>query len=98
MDNHLMDLGGGVGWMWTIIIGGLAGWIAEKVTRSDMGILMNIVFGVLGSIIGGILANLIGFGGIPFLNGWFFSNLIISVIGAVILIMVLKLLRRRQGA
>ena len=96
--NNLMDLGGGVGWIMTIVIGGLAGWIAEKITRSDMGILMNIVFGVLGSILGGMLANLIGFGGVPYLNGWFFSNLIISVIGAVILIMVLKLFRQRQGA
>ena len=36
--QNFMDLGGGVGWIGTIVIGGLAGWIAEKITRSDMGI------------------------------------------------------------
>ena len=33
----LMDLGGGVGWIGTLIIGGLAGWIAEKVMKADHG-------------------------------------------------------------
>ena len=28
--NNLMDLGGGVGWFGTLLIGALAGWIAEK--------------------------------------------------------------------
>ena len=37
-SQALMDLGGGVGFFGTILIGGIAGWIAEKVTRSDMGL------------------------------------------------------------
>ena len=46
--NTLMDLGGGVGVSGTILIGGLAGWIAEKLTGSDMGIFLNIIVGIIG--------------------------------------------------
>ena len=41
--NNLMDLGGGVGLIGTLIIGALAGWIAEKVMKANHGLLMNIV-------------------------------------------------------
>jgi len=54
--NNLMDLGGGVGLLWTVIIGGLAGWIAEKITRSDMGIFMNVIVGIIGAFLGEWLA------------------------------------------
>ena len=37
MESHLMDFGGGVGCFGTLLIGALAGWIAEKLTRADMG-------------------------------------------------------------
>ena len=55
-----MDLFGGVGWIGTLIIGGLAGWIAEKVTKTDMGVLMNIIVGIIGAYIGAFLANALG--------------------------------------
>src|SRR5689334_7906492 len=38
-----------MGWIGAIIIGGIAGWLAEIVTRSNMGILVNIVLGVIGA-------------------------------------------------
>ena len=41
----------GVGWILAIILGGLAGWIAEKVMRSDMGLMMNIVLGIVGALV-----------------------------------------------
>src|SRR5262249_50018153 len=40
----------GVGWIAGIIIGGIAGWLAEQFMKSDMGLLMNIVLGVVGAI------------------------------------------------
>ena len=58
--NNLMDLGGGVGWLGTLLIGAVAGWIAEKLTRSDMGLIMNVIVGVIGAYIGAFLANLAG--------------------------------------
>ena len=35
----------GIGWIAAIIIGGIAGWLAEKITRSNMGLITNIVLG-----------------------------------------------------
>jgi len=93
----LMDLGGGVGWIGTLIIGGLAGWIAEKVTRSDMGILMNILVGIIGAYIGAFLANLLGLRLGEVFSGWFWGNLLVAVVGAVILLFVVKAVRGRSA-
>ena len=41
----------GVGWIMTIILGGLAGWIAEKIMKSDMGIIGNIILGIVGAVV-----------------------------------------------
>ncbi|MGC2044277.1 MAG: GlsB/YeaQ/YmgE family stress response membrane protein, partial [Pseudolabrys sp.] len=40
-----------VGWIAAIIIGGVAGWLAEQFMKSEMGILMNIVLGVIGAAV-----------------------------------------------
>jgi uncharacterized membrane protein YeaQ/YmgE (transglycosylase-associated protein family) len=96
--NTLMDLGGGVGWIGTLLIGGLAGWLAEKITKSDMGILMNIVVGIIGAFIGAFLANLLGLRLGEVFQGWFWGNLIVAVVGAVILLAVFKMFRQRSSA
>lgn len=93
--NNLMDLGGGVGWLGTLFIGAVAGWIAEKVTKSDMGLIMNIIVGVIGAYIGGFLANAAGFQLGEIVSGWFWGNLLVSVVGAIILILAVKILRGR---
>ncbi|MDP1700181.1 MAG: GlsB/YeaQ/YmgE family stress response membrane protein [Aestuariivirga sp.] len=93
--NSLMDLGGGVGWAGTLLIGAVAGWIAEKLTRSDMGLMMNIIVGIIGAYIGGFLANAAGIRLGEVFHGWFWGNLLVSVVGAVILIVVVKMLRDR---
>ncbi|MGQ0484856.1 MAG: GlsB/YeaQ/YmgE family stress response membrane protein [Hyphomicrobiales bacterium] len=93
--NNLMDLGGGVGWRGTLIIGGLAGWIAEKLTKSEMGLFLNIITGIVGAYIGGFLANAMGIQLGEIFRGWFLGNLLVSVVGAVILIVVVRLVRDR---
>jgi uncharacterized membrane protein YeaQ/YmgE (transglycosylase-associated protein family) len=95
--NSLMDLGGGVGWLGILVIGGLAGWIAEKLTKSDMGLIMNIVTGIVGAYIGRILANALGIQLGEIVNGWFLGNLAVSIVGAVILIVVVRLVRDRAA-
>jgi uncharacterized membrane protein YeaQ/YmgE (transglycosylase-associated protein family) len=81
----------GVGWIGAIIIGGLAGWIAEKVMRSDMGLLMNIVLGIVGALVANaILVAVMG----NTLNGWI-GQLIVAVIGACILIAIFRMFRGR---
>ncbi|MFO1130474.1 MAG: GlsB/YeaQ/YmgE family stress response membrane protein [Hyphomicrobiales bacterium] len=93
--NHLMDLGGGVGWIGTLFIGALAGIIADRVMKTDHGLLMNIVIGIIGSYIGAFLANALGIQLGEIFSGWFWGNLIVAAIGAVVLIWVLRLLRGR---
>ena len=96
--NTLMDLGGGVGWLGTILIGGIAGWIAEKLTGSDMGLFMNIIVGIIGSFLGAFIANAIGIRLGEVFQGWFWGNLLVSVFGAVILLVVVKMVRGRRAA
>ncbi len=98
MEAHsLMDLGGGVGWIGTLLIGGIAGWIAEKITKTNMGVIMNIVVGVIGAYIGAFLANAMNLHLGEIFHGWFWGNLLVAVVGAVILLTVLKLLRGRSA-
>jgi uncharacterized membrane protein YeaQ/YmgE (transglycosylase-associated protein family) len=94
--NSLMDLGGGVGIFGTILIGAIAGWLAEKLTGSNMGLIMNVITGIIGSFIGGFLANAAGIRLGEVFQGWFLGNLLVSVVGAVILLLVLKVLRGRR--
>ena len=95
--NNLMDLGGGVGWLGTLLIGALAGWIAEKITKSEMGLLLNIITGIIGAYIGAFLANALGLRLGEFFQGWFIGNLIVAVIGAVILIYAIRMIRGRRS-
>lgn len=76
----------GVGIIGWIIVGALAGWIAEKVTGSDHGLLTNIIVGIVGGVIGGFLANILK---LQFAGG-FLSALVVATIGAVILLFGLK--------
>jgi len=81
MDDHQ------IGWIAAIIIGGIAGWLAEQFMKSEMGLLMNIVLGIVGAAV----ANwLLGFLGIN-LGGWI-GYLIAGFIGACILIAVARAL------
>lgn len=91
----LMDLGGGVGIFGTLLIGGLAGWIAEKVMKADHGLLTNIILGIIGSYIGAFLANALGLRLGEIFQGWFWGNLIVAVIGAVLLITIYRVIKRR---
>lgn len=71
----------GVGFFGMLIIGVLAGYIAEKITASDHGLLTNFLVGIAGSFLGGNLARLIG---LEF-YGWL-GNLVIASVGAVMVI------------
>lgn len=73
----------GVGFIGMLIIGILAGYIAEKVTASDHGLFTNLLVGIAGSFVGGNLARLLN---IEF-YGWL-GNLIVATIGAVLLIWI----------
>lgn len=72
-----------------LIVGGIIGWLASIVMRTDaqQGIILNIVVGIIGSFIGGVLfGNNLGTGG---LMGW-----ICAFLGAVILLAIVNVVRR----
>ena len=81
----------GVGFIGMLIIGVLAGWIAEKVTSSDHGLLTNLLVGIAGSFVGGTLANVLN---IQF-HGWL-GNLIVASIGAVLVLWLWRSIRGQQ--
>lgn len=79
-----------------IIVGGLIGWVASMIMGTDaqQGILLNIVVGIIGALLAGFLLNpLIGGGNI--MGGDFsLSALLVSLVGAILLIWIVKMVRR----
>ena len=74
-----------------IIIGIVAGWLAEQIMGRNQGLLTNLIVGIVGAIIGGWLAvNVfhIAFG------GWIGST-IVATLGAILLLFLLSLVKRR---
>jgi uncharacterized membrane protein YeaQ/YmgE (transglycosylase-associated protein family) len=92
-----MDLGGGVGFFGTLLIGVLAGWIAEKITQGEHGLITNLIIGILGAYIGGFLANALNLRLGEVFQGWFWGNLLVSVVGAVLLILAYRLVMGRRA-
>lgn len=82
-----------MGWIATLILGGIAGWLASMVMgrNASMGIFWNIVVGVIGGMIGSGIGNVTGF--LSTDSGWV-MYLITAVIGAVVLLGVVNLVQR----
>ena len=83
-------------WIIIIIVGGILGWLASLLMRTDgqQGIILNIVVGIIGAVLGGwLLAPLLGGGSITTGN-FSLPNLLISLLGAVILLAIVNLVRR----
>jgi len=79
-----------------IIIGGIIGWIASMIMKTDaqQGILLNIVVGVVGAFLAGMLLSpLFGTNTINQSN-FSFPSLLISLVGAVVLLAIVNLFRR----
>jgi uncharacterized membrane protein YeaQ/YmgE (transglycosylase-associated protein family) len=85
----------GIGWFMAIILGGIAGWIAEKIMKSDMGLLANIGLGIVGAIVANFLLSLV-LGGTVGAGSWI-MQLIVAVVGACLLIWIARLIRGRTA-
>jgi uncharacterized membrane protein YeaQ/YmgE (transglycosylase-associated protein family) len=79
-----------IGW---IILGGLAGWVASMIMKTDqsMGLIANIVVGIIGALIGGFLVSLVGGEGITGFNVWSF---LVALLGAIVLLAIVRAVRR----
>lgn len=81
----------GFGWILTIILGAIAGWIAENIMKGEHGLLTNIILGIIGALFGNWLFRLL-LGGTA--NG-LIGQLVVAVIGACILIWGYRTIRGR---
>jgi len=75
-----------------IIFGALAGWIASMIMKTDaqQGMLGNILVGIVGALIGGFVMSNLGSTGV---TGFNLYSLLVAVLGAVILIAILRAIR-----
>lgn len=84
-----------MGFLIWIIVGGIVGWLASLIMRTDaqQGILLNVVVGIVGAFLGGlIISPLVGVGTIN--DGISIGSIVVSLIGAVILLAIVNLFRR----
>ncbi len=89
-----MDAMNIIGW---IVLGGLAGWIASMIAKTDhsMGVLANVVVGVIGAGIGGFLFNMFGGAGVTGFNVYSF---IVALVGSVVLLFIVRAFTGRAKA
>ena len=79
-----------------LIVGGLIGWLASMVmkTNDQQGMLLNVVVGIVGAMLGGwFISPLVGVGTIN-QNNFSLPALLVSFVGAVILLAAVNLVRR----
>jgi uncharacterized membrane protein YeaQ/YmgE (transglycosylase-associated protein family) len=77
--------------IWFILIGLLAGWLAGQVMKGGgYGVIGDIIVGILGALLGGWLFGVLGIGA----GGGLIGSLIVAFIGACILIFLLRIIRR----
>jgi uncharacterized membrane protein YeaQ/YmgE (transglycosylase-associated protein family) len=78
-----------------LVVGGLIGWAASAVMRTQEGLLLNVVVGIVGAALGGwFLSPLVG---VSTINQSNFSaaSLVVSFLGAIVLLAIVNLVQRR---
>jgi len=78
-------------WIWHLILGGVAGWLAGKVMRGEgYGVFVDVIVGLIGGWLGGKIGELIGF----HLGGSTVGYLITAFVGAVILVWIVRMVKK----
>ncbi|MEN6588662.1 MAG: GlsB/YeaQ/YmgE family stress response membrane protein [Proteiniphilum sp.] len=79
-----------MGWIWWIIIGAVAGWLAGKLMRGGgFGFLVNLLVGIAGGVIGGWVFGLLGIS-----SGGIIGSLVTALVGAILLLWIISLFKR----
>ena len=79
-----------------LVVGGIIGWLASMLMKTDgqQGIILNVVVGIVGAMLGGwLISPLVGVGTIN-QDAFSMPALVVSFIGAVILLAIVNLFRR----
>jgi len=78
-----------MGFLYWIIVGLIAGWLAGKVMKGEgYGVLVDIILGILGAVVGGWVFSLLGFHA-----GGLIATIIVAFVGAVILVWIVRKLK-----
>lgn len=80
-----------------LIVGGVIGWIASMIMKTDgqQGIILNVIVGIVGAFLGGWLAGMFGIAGGTINNaGISVPSILISLVGAIVLLAIVNLFRR----
>ena len=78
-----------------LVIGGIVGWLASLIMRTDgqQGVILNVVVGIVGALLAGwLISPLVGVGTIN--QGISIASIVVSLIGAIILLAIANLFRR----
>ena len=78
-----------IGWL---VIGIVAGWLAEKIMGRSHGLVTNLIVGVVGAFLGAFIASALGVG---FAGFW--GSLIVSTVGAIVLLALVGMFRGRRA-
>lgn len=79
-------------WLWYILIGLAAGYIASLIVKgTGSGLLLNLAIGIIGGVLGGWLFTLMGIGSENMLG-----SLITSTVGAIALLLIVSLFTRKR--
>ena len=79
-----------------LIVGGLIGWVASMIMRTDaqQGIILNVVVGIVGAVLAGFIVTPL-IGGAPITSGAIsIQSVLVSLLGAVVLLAIINLVRR----
>ncbi len=85
-----------MGFIVLLIVGGLIGWVASMIMRTDgqQGIFLNIVVGIVGALLAGFVVTPL-IGGAPITSGIIsVQSVLVSLLGAIVLLAILNLFRR----
>jgi uncharacterized membrane protein YeaQ/YmgE (transglycosylase-associated protein family) len=76
--------------VWFILIGIAAGWLAGKILRGvGFGLIGDLIVGVIGALVGGALFDALGISAAGLLG-----SLIVATVGAIVLLLLLRLIKR----
>ena len=79
-----------------LIVGGVIGWVASMIMRTDgqQGIALNIIVGIVGALLAGFVVTPL-IGGAPITSGVInLQSIIVSLVGAIVLLAIINLFRR----
>ena len=80
----------GLGWLSFLIVGLIAGWVAEKVMQRGHSLLENLIVGVIGAYLGALIFWVLGLTATGFIGA-----LVIAIVGSVVLLAIVGAVRKR---